>query len=182
MSDPVAAVSPVFTLLTPCYNSSGLIHRVYDSRCAQTLRSCEWVVIDDASTDDTLARLRAYQAEADFPIRIIEHPENRMVLAGLNAGIAAAQGEFIVLAGHDDAFVPEALARLHAAWLGIPPELRERVFERFFRVDESRSKETGGSGLGLAIVKHAAQVHGAKITVMGNDPQGTIIEVRFPAK
>ena len=78
MSDPVAAVSPVFTLLTPCYNSSGLIHRVYDSLCAQTLRSFEWVVIDDASTDDTLARLRAYQAEADFPIRIIEHPENRM--------------------------------------------------------------------------------------------------------
>ena len=66
--------------------------------------------------------------------------------------------------------------------IGIPLELRERVFERFFRVDESRSKETGGSGLGLAIVKHAAQVHGAKITVMGNDPQGTIIEVRFPAK
>lgn len=127
MSDPVAAVSPVFTLLTPCYNSSGLIHRVYDSLCAQTLRSFEWVVIDDASTDDTLARLRAYQAEADFPIRIIEHPENRMVLAGLNAGIAAALGEFIVLAGHDDAFVPEALARLHAAWLGIPPELRAGV-------------------------------------------------------
>lgn len=127
MSDPVAAVSPIFTLLTPCYNSSGLIHRVYDSLCAQTLRSFEWVVIDDASTDDTLARLRAYQAEADFPIRIIEHPENRMILAGLNAGIAAAQGEFIVLAGHDDAFVPEALARLHAAWLGIPPELRAGV-------------------------------------------------------
>lgn len=75
-----------------------------------------------------------------------------------------------------------AIVRMSDTGIGIPPELRERVFERFFRVDESRSKETGGSGLGLAIVKHAAQVHGAKITVMGNDPQGTIIEVHFPAK
>ena len=75
-----------------------------------------------------------------------------------------------------------AIVRMSDTGIGIPPELRERVFERFYRVDESRSKETGGSGLGLAIVKHAAQVHGAKITVMGNDPQGTIIEVRFPVK
>ncbi len=127
MAGFAAAASPVFTLVTPCYNSSGLIHRVYDSLCAQTLRSFEWVVIDDASTDDTLARLRAYQAEADFPIHIIAHPENRMVLAGINAGVAAARGEFIVLAGHDDAFVPEALARLHEAWLGVPESLREEV-------------------------------------------------------
>ena len=75
-----------------------------------------------------------------------------------------------------------AVVRMSDTGIGIPLELRERVFERFFRVDESRSKETGGSGLGLAIVKHAAQVHGAKISVMGNEPQGTIIEVRFPAK
>ena len=75
-----------------------------------------------------------------------------------------------------------AVVRMSDTGIGIPPELRERVFERFFRVDESRSKETGGSGLGLAIVKHAAQVHGAKISVMGNEPQGTIIEVHFPAK
>ena len=57
------------------------------------------MVIDDASTDDTLARLRAYQAEADFPIRIIEQPGKSDGAGWLNAGIAAAQGEFIVLAG-----------------------------------------------------------------------------------
>lgn len=62
---------------------------------------------------------------------------------------------------------------------GIPPELREKVFERFFCVDESRSKESGGSGLGLAIVKHAAQIHGASIIVRGNAPSGTVFEVTF---
>ncbi|MBS6940342.1 MAG: two-component sensor histidine kinase [Slackia piriformis] len=65
--------------------------------------------------------------------------------------------------------------------VGIPPELREKVFERFFCVDESRSKETGGTGLGLAIVKHAAQLHGAKVRVYGNDPRGSVFEVTFPA-
>ena len=64
--------------------------------------------------------------------------------------------------------------------VGIPPDLREKVFERFFCVDESRSKETGGTGLGLAIVKHAAQLHGAAVRVYGNDPRGSIFEVTFP--
>ncbi len=64
--------------------------------------------------------------------------------------------------------------------VGIPPALRDRVFERFYRVDESRSKETGGSGLGLAIVKHAAQLHGASISIGDNSPQGTVITVAFP--
>ncbi len=73
-----------------------------------------------------------------------------------------------------------AVLRVSDTGRGIPHELRERVFERFFRVEESRSKETGGSGLGLAIVKHAAQVHGASIDVTDNQPQGTVITVSFP--
>ncbi len=75
----------------------------------------------------------------------------------------------------------QILLRVSDTGRGIPHELRERVFERFFRVDESRSKETGGSGLGLAIVKHAAQVHGARISVRDNQPCGTVITVAFPA-
>lgn len=84
----------------------------------------------------------------------------------------------IEVRGNEDG---SALVRVSDTGIGIPPDLRERVFERFFRVDESRSKETGGSGLGLAIVKHAAQVHGAAIAVRDNDPQGTVIEIVFPA-
>lgn len=75
-----------------------------------------------------------------------------------------------------------AVVRVSDTGRGIPHELRERVFERFFRVEESRSKDTGGSGLGLAIVKHAAQVHGASISITDNDPIGTIITVTFSAK
>lgn len=66
--------------------------------------------------------------------------------------------------------------------IGIAPELREKVFERFFCIDESRSKETGGSGLGLAIVKHAAQLHGAVVNIRDNVPEGSVFEITFPLR
>lgn len=62
---------------------------------------------------------------------------------------------------------------------GIPKELRERVFEPFFRVDKSRSRELGGVGLGLALVREIVRVHDGSITVKSNPSGGTIFEVVF---
>ncbi len=62
---------------------------------------------------------------------------------------------------------------------GIPKELRERVFEPFFRVDKSRSRELGGVGLGLALVHEIVRVHDGSITVKSNPSGGTIFEVMF---
>ena len=63
--------------------------------------------------------------------------------------------------------------------IGIPPEYQARVFERFFRVDKSRSKASGGTGLGLSIVKHIAQYHHAEIRLQSGNGRGTIIEILF---
>ena len=63
--------------------------------------------------------------------------------------------------------------------IGIPPEYQARVFERFFRVDKSRSKASGGTGLGLSIVKHIAQYHHAEIKLHSGNGRGTIIEILF---
>ena len=63
--------------------------------------------------------------------------------------------------------------------IGISREHQERVFERFYRVDKSRSKATGGTGLGLAIVKHIAAKHGAQISMKSELGSGTTIMVRF---
>ncbi len=63
--------------------------------------------------------------------------------------------------------------------IGIPKEHQERIFERFYRVDKSRSKETGGTGLGLAIVKHIAVVHEAALELVSEPGVGTQIQVIF---
>ncbi len=64
--------------------------------------------------------------------------------------------------------------------LGISEKDRERVFERFYRVDPARSRATGGTGLGLAIVKHVAASHGGEVTVWSSEGQGSTFTLRLP--
>ena len=64
---------------------------------------------------------------------------------------------------------------------GIAPEHLPRVTERFYRIDRSRSRETGGTGLGLAIVKHVAQRHGAELLIKSEPGQGSRFSIVFPA-
>ncbi|MDD4079807.1 MAG: ATP-binding protein [Eubacteriales bacterium] len=64
--------------------------------------------------------------------------------------------------------------------IGIEPEHQPHIFERFYRTDKSRSKATGGTGLGLSIVKHAAEYHGARISLDSAPGRGTTISVAFP--
>ncbi len=63
---------------------------------------------------------------------------------------------------------------------GIPPEHLGRIFERFFRVDKSRSKERGGTGLGLAIVKHIMEAHDSKVSVTSTVGKGSVFSFRLP--
>ncbi|MBO6148854.1 MAG: ATP-binding protein [Lachnospiraceae bacterium] len=72
--------------------------------------------------------------------------------------------------------------RVKDSGIGIPEESRERIFERFYRVDKSRSKEVGGTGLGLSIVKHAVMIHGGKIEVNSRVGKGTEFIVSLPNK
>ena len=73
----------------------------------------------------------------------------------------------------------EAVLTVSDTGVGIPEEHWERIFERFYRVDKSHSKEVGGTGLGLSIVKHAALILGAKLDVQSREGTGTSIRVTF---
>jgi two-component system sensor histidine kinase SenX3 len=64
--------------------------------------------------------------------------------------------------------------------IGIPLDQQERIFERFYRVDPSRSRETGGTGLGLSIVKHAANNHGGEVTLFSRPNLGSTFTLRIP--
>ncbi|GGZ09894.1 two-component sensor histidine kinase [Streptomyces nitrosporeus] len=81
--------------------------------------------------------------------------------------MAAPGGDLIEIAVTDQGF-------------GIPEKDRERVFERFYRVDPARSRATGGTGLGLAIVKHVAASHGGEVTVWSSEGQGSTFTLRLP--
>ena len=89
------------------------------------------------------------------------------------SAIAAAAAATEVSATPKDGKTESVIIAVDDEGPGIPPEMRERVFERFFRVDSSRSRETGGTGLGLAIVKHAALGLGGSVHVEDSDLGGS---------
>jgi signal transduction histidine kinase len=73
------------------------------------------------------------------------------------------------------------LLRVADTGVGIPQRDLPRIFERFYRVDQARSRETGGTGLGLAIVRHVCENHGGEVTVASELGRGTTFEIRLPA-
>ena len=71
----------------------------------------------------------------------------------------------------------EVLLSVQDTGIGISPEHQEKVFERFYRVDKSHSRQSGGTGLGLSIVKHAVQYHHGRIILKSEQNKGTTVSV-----
>ncbi len=87
-----------------------------------------------------------------------------------------AGGNVQIYLSHEDG---HACCTVKDTGIGIPPEHQAHVFERFYRVDKSHSRQTGGTGLGLAIVKHAAEVHQADVRLASKPQEGTAVTIVF---
>ena len=86
-------------------------------------------------------------------------------------------GSVSVRVGTEDG---KAVVSVADTGIGIAPEHRERIFERFYRVDKSHSKASGGTGLGLSIVKHAVQYHHGMVELQSEEGKGTTIRILLP--
>lgn len=114
----------MFTVFTPTFNRARVLPRVYESLRAQIFRDFEWLIVDDGSTDGTAELVRAWENEADFPIRYMRQ-ENQGKHVAFNRGVLEARGVLFLVLDSDDACVPDALDRFKFHWDGIPPGQRD---------------------------------------------------------
>lgn len=156
---------------------------------AERLPELATVAVDDV-VREALVRCRLAAESAD--IRITVDPPSGLLLAGDAPLLVSALSNLIdnavsyslpgspvsVSRRLSDGFVEIAVTD---RGLGIAPEHQERVFERFFRVDQARSRSTGGTGLGLAIVKHVAANHGGDVQLWSRPGTGSTFTLRVPA-
>jgi len=98
-----------FTLFTPCYCSAKYIDRIKETLDKQTFRDFEWIVVNDASTDNTSELLQEYIKTVDFPVKFFDLKKNQMLAANWNLAVEHAEGEIFVICGHDDIYLPHML-------------------------------------------------------------------------
>jgi two-component system, OmpR family, phosphate regulon sensor histidine kinase PhoR len=153
---------------------------------------------DWVSTQGLLAQCE--QEARALSVLLAPHGHNIVFDMGQSSDIAGVQNELYSamsnLVTNAVRYTPDAGA-IHVSWHmledgrgrfvvkdsgpGIAPEHLPRLTERFYRVDRSRSRETGGTGLGLAIVKHVAQRHGAQLQIESVPGQGSMFAMTLPA-
>lgn len=146
-----------FTVCTPTFNRAYVLRRPFESLMKQTFRDFEWLVIDDGSTDDTKALVRAFMKEADFKIRYVRQ-ENRGRAAALNTSYQHIKSKYVVNLDSDDAFTEDALQIFFDAWESIP----EDDYSRFWCVTAHCVDNSTGEQIGAMWPENINQLTGRK--------------------
>ncbi len=122
-------------------------------------------------------------SSAQIDAGIVCHGDARQLLSAITnlcenaVKYSNAGAQVNVAVTHESGYVTISVAD---RGIGIEPEHLDRVFERFYRVDQARSRETGGTGLGLAIVRHVAANHGGEVNVVSTPGEGSTFSLRLP--
>jgi two-component system, OmpR family, sensor histidine kinase SenX3 len=132
-----------------------------------------------AAADTAGVPLRVRPSPPDVELSC-DHRQLRSALVNLvdNAIKYSGPGEPVEVGARLEGDRVALIVRDHG--IGIPTRDLERIFERFYRVDRARSRETGGTGLGLAIVRHVAQVHGGEVSVESREGEGSTFTLSLP--
>ncbi len=189
IDDPPAAYRFTEQLEREALRLSRIVSDLLDLSRLETGSDLAERVHMDAIAADEVERLEDRAAEAD--VRIALHADGVPSIHGSARDMALLVRNLIDNAvrytpagGSVDVTVTtrddDVLVRVADTGVGIPRRDLPRVFERFYRVDRARSRETGGTGLGLAIVKHVAENHGGDVTVESELAAGSTFEVRIP--
>ena len=150
---------------------------------------------------DAIERIRTAAEQHDVKVDFVE-PESNPVVVGdrrqlisaihtllENAVVYSPRGGLVdISVDHRDATItadgdsvgPLVLIAIKDQGVGIPAKDLERIFERFYRVDPGRARETGGTGLGLSIVRHVAQNHGGNVLVESREGEGSTFTLELP--
>jgi two-component system sensor histidine kinase SenX3 len=139
---------------------------------------------------EAVERVRPAAEQHDISIQV-EEPAARLVVLGDRRQLVSATYNLLdnAVKYSDPGSTVEVRARTDGQWIelsvedhgiGIPRRDLERVFERFYRVDRARSRETGGTGLGLAIVRHVASNHSGEVRVESREGEGSTFTLRLP--
>jgi two-component system sensor histidine kinase SenX3 len=140
---------------------------------------------------EAVERVRHLADHREIRIEVHE-PSHRVNAVGDRRELVSAVANLVEngVKYSDPGSVVEVAARSDGTWvdidvrdhgIGIPARDLDRIFERFYRVDRARSRETGGTGLGLAIVRHVATNHGGNVTVTSREGAGSTFTLRIPA-
>ncbi|HEX5097765.1 MAG TPA: ATP-binding protein [Acidimicrobiia bacterium] len=143
-----------------------------------------------ALVGEAVDRMRAVAETAGVPLQVepeppevlvsCDHRQLRSALVNLleNAIKYSEPGQTVEIGAWKDDAAVAFVVRDHG--IGIPTRDLERIFERFYRVDRARSRDTGGTGLGLAIVRHVAQAHGGDVVVESREGEGSAFTLSIP--
>ena len=153
---------PVFSIFTPTHNRADILPRVYQSLLGQSFQSFEWLVIDNASSDDTTEVVAGWASSAPFPIRYLHNAENIGFHGSWKRALDESQGEFFLYVRSADEILPIALERLKWHWDSIP--------------DEQRGRYSAVSG--LAIDEHG-KLHGTRFPKDVFDSDSLEIRYRY---
>ncbi|MFP3901278.1 MAG: sensor histidine kinase [Acidimicrobiia bacterium] len=145
----------------------------------------------DAVVGEAVDRVRPAAEQRDIAV-VVDEPDRPLTVTGEHRQLVSAVANLVenAVKYSEPGSTVEVGARTDGRWvdvavrdhgIGIPQRELERIFERFYRVDEARSRDTGGTGLGLAIVRHVASNHGGEVRVESREGVGSTFTLRLPA-